>query len=272
MTFFGSIAVYYFGNLVPEMEKLRFLLLGVFCWAIWMVSLSSVQAQFDPETADRLVFRKTGLGFGAHISTTGIGIDVQYFKRPSEQWEWTILFRAASVSDPRERRVKSLYSDQGGKDFVYDKLNYAYTVSLLYGWQRTLFNLDPYNQTTIKTGLAFGPTLGILKPYYLDVAVNVGNNIYELRSLPYNPSTMAFSDIVGEGNFSLGTDELKYAPGMTLRWNTMFNMGGSKAKIRAVNVGLDAHFFFNKLRIMAVTENRQFYMIGFVGFLFGSSH
>lgn len=272
MTFFGSIAVYYFGILVPEMEKLRFRFIGLFCLALWMVSLSSVMGQFDPETADRLSFRKTALGFGAHISTAGIGIDVQYFKRPSEQWEWTILFRAASISDSRERRIKSIYSDQGGKDFIYDKLNYAYTVSLLYGWQRTLFNLDPYNQTTIKTGLAIGPTLGILKPYYLDVAVNVGNNVYELRSLPYDPNTMAFTDIVGEGNFSLGTDELKYAPGLTMRWNTMFNLGGSKAKIRAVNVGFDVHYFFDKFRIMATSENRQLYVIGFVGILFGSSY
>lgn len=225
------------------------------------------------EDAENLMLPKHGTCIGGHIASSGLGIDIQHYRYQNEDWEWGIGLRIASLTHPKESRVDGIYKDQGGSSFIYDKMNYCYTASLLYGWQKNLTKLDLYNRLHIKAGLFFGPSIAILKPYFLDIAVPVSPPTTppraEIQSMAYDPQKITYNDIYGQSDFSNGTDLLSGVPGMTLRPQIAFHLGANRSAIRAILVGADASFYFRTVRIMGNTPNQQIYIQGIVGFLIG---
>lgn len=220
---------------------------------------------------DDLVSRSTGFAVGGHVHSRGLGGDLYYFRPLFDRWELAGIASLSSLKELNESRVKSLYKDQGGRDFVYDKKNYAYTLSATVGLQTQLFGLNNYNKLSMRAGLAIGPTLALLKPYYVEVAVPISSTQALVEIAPYDHQRFTYNDIVGRADYWEGMGQIKMTPGLRVRAFTLLNLAGSTLYVRAIHLGLTADYYGKKLDIMdQKADNQAFYSL-YLGLLIGNA-
>jgi hypothetical protein len=216
---------------------------------------------------------KHSLGLGFMIHSYGMGFQATYSTQKNERVRttWTIVL--ASIKNRKEARIQSLYRDQGGKNYIYGKTNYFYTLTVSKGIHYILFGRKRIGNAQVTTGLQGGLTIGILKPYYVEIAIPIGNNQATVETVPYNPAQHSYQDVVGEADYFLGFDKLSIIPGIRLQWLTGFDISVQPVFIRAVELGIQLDAFTQKVPLMGLHSlaNQQFFVGGTVGFLIGNS-
>ncbi len=143
---------------------------------------------------------------------------------------------------------------RNSRSYVYGKQNNFYALRAGYGVKRY------YSEKARKKGLAIGvsyeggPTLGLLKPYFLEInrANMDGQN---------GPSIERFNG--DNANFFLNTDrifgaapaingfsEIKVRPGVHLTGALHFDWGAFDQYVKAIEVGIAADIFFQNVPIL----------------------
>jgi hypothetical protein len=227
------------------------------------------QVYKDP--TDHLAIRNQGLAFGAHLHTQGLGIDGYYFRHLWGGYQGALHVSAASLKDPREVRIPSLYASQGGKDFIFDKKNHAYTLSATVGLQRTLVPLNHYNKLQLTVGLGAGPAIALLKPYFVEVAIPINATQARVELYPYDASRFGYADIVGRGDYFVGMDQLRTQVGLRLRGFMHLNLAGSTLYIRSIQLGGTVDMFANELEILDQQPDNRVFANLYLGLLFGNA-
>lgn len=234
--------------------------------------LASMAQVADPEYAERFSPKARALGIGAAINTNGLAFHVRYFKRLGNSAN-ELVFDGwlSSLRDSREVRVESAFQSQGGKSFVWDKRNYAYTMGFTTGFQRIIAPLNSYNRFSLRVGLEGGLVLGFLKPYYIEY--------YQTNSSARNPLVVEQFDIrkhdqrfiVGEADYFTGFSETTVTPGLRLGAFTTANLAGSSFYIRALHVGIRADFYTRRMEIRDSSPDRWVFVGAHAGILIGNA-
>lgn len=215
--------------------------------------------------------RTAGTAFGAHIHSYGIGFDFYHFKQLQGRWEGVLFLSTGNIKDPKESRTKSLYNDQGGRDFIYDKRNYAYYLAGTYGLQTELLKLNHYNKLSLRAGLGLGPVFGILKPYYLEVAVPVSTTQAVVEIDQYDYRKYNFIDIVGRADYFVGLNRTQFVPGLRIKGHALLSLAGSTLYIRGVDMGFTADLYSRALDILHRQSDRSAFFSLYLGFLIGNA-
>ncbi len=215
---------------------------------------------------------KHSLGLGFMIHSYGMGFQATYSNQKAEKLRTSWTLAITSIKNRKETRIQSLYRDQGGKNYIYGKTNYFYTLTLSKGLHYILFGRKRIGHAQVTTGLQAGLTIGILKPYYVEIAIPVGNNQATVETVPYNPARHSYQDVVGEADYFLGFDKLSFIPGIRLQWLTGFDISVQPVFIRAVELGIQLDAFTQKVDLMGIysVPNQQFFFGSTVGFLIGN--
>ncbi|MEM7037363.1 MAG: hypothetical protein AAF570_10310 [Bacteroidota bacterium] len=211
-----------------------------------------------------------GLAFGLLAHTYGFGFDVQYHILRDNS---TLIVGVAmsSMKHPQELKQESAYADQGGKDYIYDKKNYAYVLSPTFGISKDIIPKSGYNRISVRSTLSGGPTLAFLKPYYLEVAIPFSGNQAYVEVDKYDATKYNYGNIVGEADYFLGMNEITVTPGFTAKLSTMLDFSASKDYIRGVELSLFGSIFSRQLELMDLTDNKQVFIGGSVELLFGNT-
>jgi hypothetical protein len=210
---------------------------------------------------------------GVSLRTQGLGLDIMQRRFIGKKDELFFLYQLSSLTDTREQVVRNDNLYEGARDFVFDKKNYCYTLSVVLGIQRIANPLDSFSQFSIRLGLGLGPILALLKPYYIDYFLpNPGNpNFGSAIPRPYNHKEMEFTDIIGASDFFKGFDKLAIVPGIRALPHVMFNFASSNLYIRAVQVGMQLDAYFSPVEILDQSQDKSFFLQGYIGFLIGNS-
>jgi hypothetical protein len=207
--------------------------------------------------------------FGIFATTYGAGMVLQHYKY-GEKNHFFYSVALSSTRDLRERKIISAYVDQKGKDFVWDKKNYLFSIAPTFGISKTLIPVSSTNRLALSARLAGGPMLGILKPYYVVIAVPITNTTAEPVPFAYDASRFVYDDIVGEGDFFLGIDSLSFKMGARLEGAVMLDFSGSKNYIRGIELGVFSDFYFGRPDILDAAQNRFNFTGGSIALLFGN--
>jgi len=234
--------------------------------SILILLLFSFCSLFAQTQTEQLV---RGLALGMHIHTYGVGLDAMFIKQKTERRDRVLQFSLESLKNRKEIKIESLYKDQGGKAFIFDKINYAYTLSSQWGFQWKIIPFQSFSSLSCKVGLGAGPILAFLKPYYLEIAKPLNATQATIIVDQYNSEKYAYDDIVGEADYFRGFDHLKIIPGLRLKSSFALDFASSGLFIRAIHSGLTLDIYPKKLQIMDQTPNKQIYFGGFIGFLIG---
>jgi hypothetical protein len=212
----------------------------------------------------------SGLAFGLLAHTFGFGFDVQYHVlRP--EWKYTVGLSMSSYKNLRELKIRSAYADEGGKEYIYDKLNYCYVLAPTLGLSRSLVSRNIFNRVGLRGGISAGPLLAFLKPYFVNVATPINGNQALVEPKRYDPTKYNYSNIYGVGDYFLGMDEISLVPGARIKATATVDLSSGTAYIRAVELGLFADVFAKRLPMFGLTANQQTYLGGSVEILIGNN-
>jgi len=162
-----------------------------------------------------------------------------------------------------------------GKSYVEGKLNYLINFRPEYGRQWGLLKQSTEGGTSLNGRIATGPTIGIQKPYYVDIVyTNVSSGRSATTSVPmaqaldnsYNKSIIS-----GEGSFFNGLSQAKIIPGWHLKTALEFKFETLKQNYLALETGFIIDYFSQPVEILNQTTPRSVYTTGYVTFFFGKS-
>ena len=153
---------------------------------------------------------------------------------------------------------------------IVGKLNNFYQLKGGYGHQYRIGGKSNKNGVAVTGIYQGGLSLGLLKPYYLEVQ-DVNNN--ENRTIKYSIEDSALfvdnSVILGGAGFGKGWSEMKMQPGAYGKIALRFDYGRFNEMVSALEIGLSVDAYTKKIPLMLYNEEKQFFVQGHIAILFG---
>lgn len=161
-----------------------------------------------------------------------------------------------------------------GKTYVEGKLNYLINFRPEYGRQWALLKQASEGGTSLNGRIATGPTIGIQKPYFVDIVYteaggkSISTSVAMAKALD---NTYNKSIISGEGSFFSGLSQAKFIPGWHVKTALEFKFETLKQNYLAIETGFIVDYFSQPVEILNQTNPRSVYTTGYVTFFFGKS-
>lgn len=159
--------------------------------------------------------------------------------------------------------------------YKYGKINNFYQFKLGYGNSIPISGKLDKKSVQISWLYAGGLSMGILKPYYLDLLIPEGN-IYVRKFEKYSEKTKEYfldlnnqGTIVGGSSFTKGIGEIKIQPGLALRSGFYFDYTASRKTFLGVEIGASAELYMKKIPIMVTNSNSAYFFNVYADFRFG---
>jgi len=203
---------------------------------------------YNKEVAADLKLLSNGFEFGVNIGKLKTYYRTQYFHFGIGELKHNREFKN------RDGLTGGSNLTRRSRSYVYGKQNNLYALRVGYGVKRY------YSEKARKKGLAVGvsyeggPTLGLLKPYYLQLnRTEVGGSSRPITE-KYNVDNVDFflntDRILGAAPAYTGFGEIKVKPGIHLMGAVHFDWGAFDEYVKAIEVGIAADIFFSNIPIL----------------------
>lgn len=206
---------------------------------------------YNKELTIDLKFHTHGFAVGTQIGT----INTYYLTR-------FLNFEIGELKHIKEYRQSDFQTAAAGKvsrAFIFGKQNSFFVLRGGVGEKRYFSEKAKHKGLAIGISYEAGPSLGLLKPYYLELyrTLDPGSPNYFIRSERYSEENAAdFTNlglIYGSSGFSKGLDELKIMPGGHAKMALHFDWGAFDEFVKAMEAGVMVDFYFKKVPIMVET-------------------
>ena len=178
----------------------------------------------------------------------------------------------------RQNDFNSNFPSGTARSYVFGKQNNLYALRAGFGQKRYFSEKAKRKGLAVGINYEVGPSIGLLKPYYLEVRNQVDNGSANTISIRYSDDTESLflnRDIIdGSSGFLKGWDELKIAPGAQAKLAVHFDWGAFDEIVKAFEAGIMADFYFRKMPILVEndvidSENRPFFINLYLTLQFG---
>lgn len=176
-------------------------------------------------------------------------------------------FEFGEINHPREHKETLddfSFSNQAiPKSFIYAKQNSFFVLRGGVGEKRYLTEKGKKKGLAIGISYEAGASLGLLKPYYLNLKVRTGIDPSPLRleTRKYSEEIadrfLNIQEIYGGAGFLKGIGETKIIPGGHARLALHFAWGAFDEFVRAMEVGVLTDFYFQRIPIMVETPTQK---------------
>lgn len=214
-----------------------------------------------------LVYSRQSI-FGLQLRTNGYGIFYERGKMKSQRNTMIYGLEFNEIKHPKEDKLPNGTGGFSfGNPFVYGKINNFYQLQLGFGMQRILGQKGNKNGVAVSAVYKGGLSLGLVRPYYIDVDVNGESQL--IKYSPETDSLFKFGFINGGGGLGKGWNEIKMKPGVFAKTALRFDFGRFNEVVQGVEVGVSAEFYSSKIPIMLLQKDKQFYYQGHIAIMFG---
>ncbi|MEM8523870.1 MAG: hypothetical protein AAGG68_04460 [Bacteroidota bacterium] len=194
------------------------------------------------------------------------------------------LTRYYYVDFGERKHLKELTFNPGvgrqGSTYIYGKQNNLYVLRGGIGEKRYFSEKAAEKGVAVGASYRLGPSLGLIKPYYLDININNDAQVSNDRTRPirYSPETaqqfLDDSRINNNSGFLKGWGEVNPAIGGHAMAALHISWGAFEEYVRAVEAGVMVDFYFQNIPIMVETTpdsnlNQPFFVNIFLNFQFG---
>ncbi len=149
---------------------------------------------------------------------------------------------------PKQHKISNQGGGSGSNSYIYGKINNFYALKLGRGYMRMLAGKPDPGSVSIHWLYAGGFSLGMLKPYYLNV-------FSDPNAIKYEDGTKEdFLNqylIQGSAGFAKGLGEMKYIPGFHIKSAIHFDFSASRKSVIGVEAGFNAEYYAGDVQIMA---------------------
>jgi hypothetical protein len=227
-------------------------------------------AQGELEEPDK-IFYKNERTFAILLNSNGLGINYRYGKRVTALRKIIYEGDLVNIKHPKEIKLNSGQYYISTRSFVYGKINQFYNLRIGIGLQDEMFPKFDRGGISIRRYYAFGPTIGIKKPIYYQINVDMNNDAIPetqiIEKFSYDQHLQT-AYIVGRASFFKGINEVSFVPGLYGKFGFMFEFGKFNETIHALDAGIIIDAFLKEIPIMAA-YNSQVFLTLFVSYRFG---
>jgi hypothetical protein len=216
-----------------------------------------------------IIFNKQN-AFGAKLNTDGYALFYELGKAKSVVNTNLYWLEIGEHKHPKEEKLTNSIAGiiAIGNPFVYGKINNFYFAKLGFGQQHIIGGKGNKNGVAVSAVYGLGFSAGLLKPYYL----NVNNASNQEEDIKYDDNKALFLDdtqINGASGFTKGFNELKFVPGAHAKFGTRFDYGRYNDVLSAIEVGIQAEFYSQKMPIMVNTKEKRLFLNAYVSLVLG---
>ncbi|MBP7514313.1 MAG: hypothetical protein KA791_07185 [Flavobacteriales bacterium] len=237
------------------------------------VVCASAQSVYDDE--GRTLYSKEIYG-GPIAHGDGWGGQIWFGKYRTAADRHLFGFEIVGMKHPKEiKSYNPYYEDSRG--YFYGKLNSLLILRPGYGRKHRITEKIRKSGVELNYIWAFGPSLALLKPVYLQIGYRVDaqkgppyDNIVEEL---YDPQRHNASNIYGRASWFRGLNELRVRPGAFGRLALNFEYAGDNTGIRALEVGTTVDAYPEVIPIMAEMDdvvNKRIFLEFYLALQFGS--
>jgi len=203
-----------------------------------------------------------GMEFGrlrTYYKTTFFHISLGEIKHPKEQRQ---------SADPLLSR--------SFRPFIFGKQNNLFVVRSGWGVKRYYSEKAKHKGVAVGMSYAIGPSLGLLKPYYLAICYPDPDRpgdcrIFHEKYSAENASLFLDENgrIKGASPFTRGFGELSFLPGANASIAFHLDWGAFDEFVKALEIGAMLDVFPKKAPILVTEENKQFFLNFFINLQLG---
>lgn len=258
-----------------------------------VIMVSSLQAQksikfgenYYDDSKGTIYSREVTVDFKLHTNGFGLGVNIGELQTYYLTSFWNI--ELVEIKHPKEIRqsfdFQPTTNGKVSRAFIFGKQNNFYVLRGGFGQKR--YFSEKAKRKGVAIGLSYegGPSLGLLKPYYMELKYledqGIGNNDFVIRSEKFNEDNKdVFLDIgriYGASSFAKGLSELSIIPGLHAKAALHFDWGAFDEFVKAVEAGIMVDFYFQNVPIMAENpgvvdaENRPLFINLFLNLQLG---
>jgi len=247
----------------------------------------NAQGTFQPKALDNtpkgVVYDKEfTIDFTAQ--TNGLALGVNFGKIQSYHKTRYYHFSLGEIKHSRETRSEIQQTRPTtivSRSYIFGKQNNLYALRVGVGNKKYLSEKSKERGVSVGFNYEYGPTLGLLKPYYLEVYAPESISRETTRSVRYTEETAAqFSDptrIFGASSRFKGFGELTPTFGAHGKFSIHFDWGAFDEFVKALDAGIMVDVFLQKTPILIdganinneAVENRNVFLNLFVNLQFG---
>ena len=247
--------------------------LATHVWAQEVPTAKSPTAKKDKKTAKRerinallkqeeegeIIFNKQS-AFGIKLATDGYGLSYEIGRFKSNRVATIFSIEINEKKHKKEKRT-GLVSGFNFNSLIYGKLNNFYQVKLGAGQQRIIGGKGNKNGVGVMAIYGGGISAGLLKPYYVDVQGGFRSKYPDIVDSAY--------DETGAAGFTVGWKDVKLRPGAFAKAAMRFDYGRFNETVTAIEVGVNAEFYAQKIPQMLYNKEKRFFFNGYISILFG---
>ncbi len=215
-----------------------------------------------------LIFNKHSV-FGLRLATDGYGIFYERGKFKTNYKTMLFQFELNEKKSPKDHKVAA--AGNNGYNFnsvVVGKLNNFYQFKMAVGQQYLIGGKGNKNGVAVTALYSGGISIGLLKPYYIDVTDPANTDKGEFRSR--YPTAFDSNYVVqGASGFFVGWGDLKVKPGLNAKAAMRVDYGRFNQTITAIEVGATGEYYFSKIPMLAYVSQKHFFFNAYVSIMFG---
>jgi len=205
--------------------------------------------------------------FGIQLRTNGYGVFYELGKMKTPRFANIYSIELTEIKHPKEE--KSGGENIFANTYIYGKVNNFYQAKVGFGQQYILGQKGNKNGIAVIGLYQGGLSLGLLKPYYLQVLDSVGGSEFIRFEKSDSARFLDKSGIVAGAPFTRGFNQLKVNPGLYAKVGLRFDFGRSNESIQAIEIGMSVDAYSKKVQQMLYNKENRFFFQGHVAFVFG---
>lgn len=208
---------------------------------------------------------------GIRLLTSGFGMYMEYGWIKDIHKTRLIQLEYQYFIDYRQKKQNALQPN--GRDFAFGVQNRFHAIRFSYGIKRVIADKAARNGVCLSFSIFGGASLGLLKPYYLNlIQPSDGGNpqILAERYSEANASRFLSLDSIAEAApIRYGLNQIQPVPGLHGKFSLDFDWGKKDEFVKALEAGVMLDLYYKRIPIMVNNTNR-FYKIGlYLAFHFG---
>ena len=220
-------------------------------FALAFLMMPSVEAQILKRNyTEEVVFRKE-FTVGVEAHTRGFGLSARFSKFKGMFKKRVIDIEIMNLKHAKEKRQQSLYSTgrNSARGFVFGKENAFYVINATFGQSRLIAEKGRKKGVEIAFFYGAGPSLGITKPYYLELIYGTTGQDLITKHETYNsenaPLFLNPNFIFGSSGFTYGLNEIRPHPGIQAKVAINFDWANYSEFVKALEVGAMANAYLS---------------------------
>lgn len=242
----------------------------ILCNVLFILSAFLCQAQditlLEEGKKNILYFEE--MSFGGRLHTSGWSIfydrakNMTYYKRKVYQIE------LGEIRHPKWKKQASSNTNPGipgntspAKSFHYGKQHNFYQLKASIGRRRQIAQKGEKNGIEATYSYLFGPSLGILKPYTLNIIKlnpDRNNEIVKIRYSKEDEERFLDKDLIyGHAGFFHGIFRSKFVPGIQAKFGLNFDWAYYNERVKRVEMGVIAEAYLQEIPMMVETANNS---------------